>query len=162
MGWPGAAGGSVWASARCCVLISFRPLRLSGAAEYAGSLLLTIAGLMLVFDAGELVLLFVALELISIPTYVLLYLGRRDAPVPGIGRQILLPERALVGTRALRIQFPLRSRRFDPLGRRASRCWPMPRACRRGFGAFSKRGHGADVRRAVLQNYRRAVPFLRP
>ncbi len=34
---------------------------------------------MLVFDAGDLVLLFVGLELISIPTYVLLYLGRRDA-----------------------------------------------------------------------------------
>jgi NADH-quinone oxidoreductase subunit N len=48
-------------------------------AEYIGSLLLTVAGLMLVGVAGDLVLLFVALELISIPTYVLLYLGRRDA-----------------------------------------------------------------------------------
>jgi NADH-quinone oxidoreductase subunit N len=47
--------------------------------EYLGSLLLTIAGLMLVAAAADLVLLFVALELISIPTYVLLYLGRRDA-----------------------------------------------------------------------------------
>jgi NADH-quinone oxidoreductase subunit N len=47
--------------------------------EYVGSLLLTIAGLMLVTAAADLVLLFVALELISIPTYVLLYLGRRDA-----------------------------------------------------------------------------------
>jgi NADH-quinone oxidoreductase subunit N len=60
------------------VLVSFRPLPTSPA-EYAGSLLLTIAGLMLVFGAGDLVLLFVALELISIPTYVLLHLGRRDA-----------------------------------------------------------------------------------
>ena len=34
---------------------------------------------MLVAAAGDLVLLFVGLELISIPTYVLLYLGRRDA-----------------------------------------------------------------------------------
>ena len=34
---------------------------------------------MLVAGAGDLVLLFVGLELISIPTYVLLYLGRRDA-----------------------------------------------------------------------------------
>jgi NADH-quinone oxidoreductase subunit N len=47
--------------------------------EYVGSLLLTIAGLMLVSVAGDLVLLFVALELISIPTYVLLYVGQRDA-----------------------------------------------------------------------------------
>ncbi len=46
--------------------------------EQVGSLLLTIAGLMLVVVAGDLTLLFVSLELISIPTYVLLYLGRRD------------------------------------------------------------------------------------
>ncbi len=51
----------------------------SGTAEYVGSLLLTLAGLMLVAGAGDLVLLFVGLELISIPTYVLLYLGRQDA-----------------------------------------------------------------------------------
>jgi NADH-quinone oxidoreductase subunit N len=47
--------------------------------ECVGSLLLTVAGGMLVAAAGNLVLLFVALELVSIPTYVLLYLGRRDA-----------------------------------------------------------------------------------
>jgi NADH-quinone oxidoreductase subunit N len=47
-------------------------------AERVGSLLLTVAGLMLVAVAGDLVLLFVALELISIPTYILLYIGRRD------------------------------------------------------------------------------------
>jgi NADH-quinone oxidoreductase subunit N len=61
------------------VLLSFRPLPVGGTAEYVGSLLLTVAGLMLVFGAADLVLLFVALELISIPTYVLLYLGRHDA-----------------------------------------------------------------------------------
>ena len=48
----------------------------SGNAEYMGSLLLVFAGLMLTAVANELVLLFVALELISIPTYILLYLGR--------------------------------------------------------------------------------------
>lgn len=48
------------------------------APEYVGSLLVAILGLMLVGTANELVLLFVSLELISIPTYVLLYLGRRD------------------------------------------------------------------------------------
>jgi NADH-quinone oxidoreductase subunit N len=60
------------------VLLSARP-RAEGTSEYVGSLLLTVAGLMLVAVAGDLVLLFVALELISIPTYVLLYLGRSDA-----------------------------------------------------------------------------------
>lgn len=59
--------------------LTSRPLAWGGTSEYAGSLLLTIAGLMIVFGAGDLVLLFVGLELISIPTYVLLYLGRRDA-----------------------------------------------------------------------------------
>lgn len=60
------------------VLLASRPLSSEGTSEYVGSLLLTIAGLMLVVGAGELVLLVVGLELISIPTYVLLYLGRRD------------------------------------------------------------------------------------
>ncbi len=54
-------------------------LHSGGTSEYVGSLLLTVAGLMLVAAAADLVLLFVALELISIPTYILLYLGRSDA-----------------------------------------------------------------------------------
>src|SRR5208337_4440822 len=49
-----------------------------GTPEYLGSLLLMIAGLMLVASASNLVLLFVGLELISIPTYIVLPLGRRD------------------------------------------------------------------------------------
>jgi len=60
------------------VLLAARPLR-ENTSEYAGSLLLTIAGLMLVASAGGLVLLFVGLELVSIPTYILLYLGRRGS-----------------------------------------------------------------------------------
>ena len=78
------------ASARCCCWLRVGRLRPSGTSEYVGSLLLTIAGLMLVAGAGDLVLLFVGLELISIPTYVLLYLGRRDAPMPGIDGQVFL------------------------------------------------------------------------
>ncbi|CAN5622112.1 NADH-quinone oxidoreductase subunit N [soil metagenome] len=49
------------------------------AAEFFGSFLLIIAGAMLVATANELVFLFVGLELISIPTYLLLYLPRRDS-----------------------------------------------------------------------------------
>jgi NADH-quinone oxidoreductase subunit N len=49
-------------------------------AEYAGTLLVAMAGLAITAAARELVLLFVGLELVSIPTYVLLYLGRRDQP----------------------------------------------------------------------------------
>ncbi|HLJ09804.1 MAG TPA: NADH-quinone oxidoreductase subunit N [Planctomycetaceae bacterium] len=47
-------------------------------AEFYGMLLFVLAGLMLVSAANDLVLLFLALELISVPTYVLLYLGRND------------------------------------------------------------------------------------
>lgn len=50
-----------------------------GRPEYLGSLVLLIVGLMLTASARELVLLFVGLELISIPTYIVLALGRRDA-----------------------------------------------------------------------------------
>lgn len=46
--------------------------------EVCGTLMLITAGLMLVARANNLVLLFVSLELISIPTYVLLYLGRTE------------------------------------------------------------------------------------
>jgi len=47
--------------------------------EYTGSLLMLLAGLMICARANDLVLLFAGLELVSIPTYVLLYLGRRGA-----------------------------------------------------------------------------------
>ena len=47
------------------------------APEYFGSILLIHAGSMLVATANELIFLFVGLELVSIPTYLLLYLGRR-------------------------------------------------------------------------------------
>jgi len=48
------------------------------ATEYLGTLMLIVVGLMLVAGANELVLMFLGFELISIPTYVLLFLGRRD------------------------------------------------------------------------------------
>lgn len=48
------------------------------ASEAIATLMLLICGLMLVGRANDIVLLFVSLELVSIPTYVLLYLGRRD------------------------------------------------------------------------------------
>jgi NADH-quinone oxidoreductase subunit N len=47
------------------------------APEFFGSLLMINAGAMLVASSNELIFLFVGLELISIPTYLLLYLSRR-------------------------------------------------------------------------------------
>ena len=49
------------------------------AAEFFGSLLMIQAGAMLVAASNDLILLFVGLELVSIPTYLLLYLSRRTA-----------------------------------------------------------------------------------
>ncbi len=49
------------------------------AGEFFGALLMIDAGAMLVAAANELVFLFVGLELVSMPTYLLLYLSRRDA-----------------------------------------------------------------------------------
>ncbi len=48
------------------------------AGEFFGALLMVHAGAMLVTSANELVFLFVGLELVSIPTYMLLYLSRRS------------------------------------------------------------------------------------
>ena len=48
------------------------------APEFYGLLLTLISGLMIVASANDLILLFLGLELISIPTYILIYLGKRD------------------------------------------------------------------------------------
>ncbi len=48
------------------------------ATELLGSIMMLVAGMMLVCRANDLVFLFVSLELISIPTYILLFLGRRN------------------------------------------------------------------------------------
>jgi NADH-quinone oxidoreductase subunit N len=61
------------------VLIAARRSSQEQGPEFLGTLLLAITGLMIVASARDLVLLFLGLELISIPTYILLYLGRRDA-----------------------------------------------------------------------------------
>ncbi len=49
------------------------------AGEFFGSLLMINAGAMLVAASNELIFLFVGLELVSMPTYLLLYLSRRTA-----------------------------------------------------------------------------------
>src|SRR5438552_10091030 len=60
------------------VLFSWDEVSDEHAAEYHGCLLTIIAGTCLTASANELVTLFLALELISIPTYILLYLVRTD------------------------------------------------------------------------------------
>ena len=59
-----------------CILASTARREL--ASESIATLMLLVCGVMLVGRANDIVFLFVSLELVSIPTYVLLYLGRRD------------------------------------------------------------------------------------
>ncbi len=68
------AGGAV------LVLFTWQEVEDEHAAEYHACLLIITAGLALTGAANELITLFLALELISIPTYVLLYLPRSDEP----------------------------------------------------------------------------------
>jgi NADH-quinone oxidoreductase subunit N len=79
-------GDSLVAYTRCfslaagalLVLLSWRHTGERHAAEYHASLLLIIAGVTLAAAANDLIVLFLALELVSIPTYLLLYLPRHD------------------------------------------------------------------------------------
>jgi NADH-quinone oxidoreductase subunit N len=60
------------------VLFSWNEVPDKSAAEYFACLLLIIAGLSLTGAANDLIALFLSLELVSIPTYVLLYLPKHD------------------------------------------------------------------------------------
>jgi NADH-quinone oxidoreductase subunit N len=62
------------------VLLSWDEVPDAWAGEFHACLLLTVAGTALAGLANDLITLFVALELVSIPTYVLLYLPRHDRP----------------------------------------------------------------------------------
>ncbi len=48
------------------------------ASEFLGGLMLVVVGVMLVCSANELTMVFLGLELVSVPTYMLLFLGRND------------------------------------------------------------------------------------
>jgi NADH-quinone oxidoreductase subunit N len=70
--WLALAGGAIF------ILFSWNELEDRQAADYHACLLIMLAGLSLTGAANDLVTLFLALELISIPTYVILYLPRHD------------------------------------------------------------------------------------
>lgn len=68
------------------VLCQWEPIPGRGKAEYVATLLLGTSGAMLAVAAKDLVLIFVGLELLSVATYVLLYVGRQDS----LGREATL------------------------------------------------------------------------
>jgi NADH-quinone oxidoreductase subunit N len=61
------------------VMLTANPRGSQQRCEETASLLMMLAGLMLAATANDLVLLFVGLELVSIPTYIVLYVGRHDS-----------------------------------------------------------------------------------
>ncbi|HWG42045.1 MAG TPA: NADH-quinone oxidoreductase subunit N [Gemmataceae bacterium] len=66
------------------VLFSWDAMPANQSADYHACLLLIVVGMGLTGAANELVTLFLALELTSIPTYVILYLGRSTLPGGGL------------------------------------------------------------------------------
>src|SRR5262249_38574027 len=64
------------------VLINWDEVSDTMSAEFQAVLLLIVAGVSLTAAANDLIVLFLALELVSIPTYVFLYLPRREATNP--------------------------------------------------------------------------------
>ena len=62
------------------------------AGEFFGALLMINAGAMVVATANDLIFLFVGLELVSMPTYLLLYLSRRTITTQESATKYFLPE----------------------------------------------------------------------
>ena len=75
--------------------------------EYMSMVLLSLLGVLLTASANDLLVLFFAIELVSIPTYVLIALSRTDAR-PRRRRQVLLPRCPVRRDPRLRIRFSLR------------------------------------------------------
>ena len=136
--WPGIGRWLALAFGALLVLLASRPHASDATAEYVGSLLLTVAGLMLVAGAGDLVLLFVGpgTDLDSRRTSCSISAGT-TRPARG-GRQVLLSERAVLGHSAVWFQFSLRARRLDRPDRRAAMRWPAQAAVADGVWPASR------------------------
>ncbi len=141
---------------------SARGQRTTHAAEYIGVMLLALVGLMIVFQASDLVLLLVALELISIPTYVLLFLrSDRHGGDGGDGEVFFLGD-CRVGGDGLRDRVCLRRDRRDAAG--GDR--PVVKRNARDDARRVPRVRGVDrgrlvVGRSGIQDGGRAVSLLR-
>ena len=83
------------------------------AGEFFALMLLSIAGVLLVAGANDIILLFLGIELASIPTYIMVTISRPLPDGAGGGRQVLLPRRDGRRHHAVRLQLPLRHDRVD-------------------------------------------------
>ena len=124
--------------------------------EYVALLLFSVAGMLTMAAANDLIVVFVALEVLSIPLYVLAGVRPPAGPVARGRHQVLRARRVLLGDLPLRRRARLRRHR-DDVARRDPVVPRDPRARRRGHAA---RRHGAAARRARLQDRRGAVPHV--
>ena len=86
------------------------------AAEYHFALLVSLLGMLVLASARELILLFVAFELMSIPLYLLTGFIKRDAGGTGGGAEVLPRRHRLVGGHRLRHVVHLRRHRQHHAG----------------------------------------------
>jgi hypothetical protein len=121
--------------------------------EYGALFLLATLGMLMLISASDLIALYLGLELMSLPLYVIAGVEPRERTVDGSGAQIFRAGRALVRNAALR--------RFADL-----RVYGHHQLCRHCQGNAKRREHWADlrtgvpVRRLLFQDFRCTVPHV--
>ncbi len=111
------------------VLVMWNQIDDNHSAEAYACLLAMLAGTSLVAAAHDLVSLFLSLEMVSIPTYVILYLPRRDRNNGEASAQVLFVERILIGARVVWNGVAIWRGRHDELRGHPGRAFEPP-TCR--------------------------------
>ena len=124
----------------------------SKAPEYVALMLFSATGMMLMTSANDLIVVFLALEILSIPLYVLAAFDRRRLSVAGSRPQVLRARRVLVGGLPLRHRARLRRAPastsltgIDAVPRAPTRCssrarcWSASCSCSSGSASRSRR-----------------------
>ncbi len=121
--------------------------------EYGTLFLLSTLGMLMLISASDLIALYLGLELMSLPLYVIAASNRENVQIDRSGVEIFRARRAVVGNAAVRRVADLRihgngqlcrHRQGDAVGRQ---CRPDLRP-------------GVSVRRLLLQDFRRSVPHV--
>ena len=111
------------------------------APEYFALMLFSALGMVMMTTANDLIVVFLALEVLSIPLYVLAAFDRRRLSVAGSRHQVLRARRVLVGDLPVRHRARVRRHRHHlahrhravPRARtrcsKRARCWPGSRCC---------------------------------
>ena len=123
--------------------------------EYYTLLLFSIAGMMLMAQAADLIIVFLALEMLSIPLYVLSAFARPRLESEEAGLKYFLLGAFSTGFRGLWDCLGLRCRRFDFVERHCHRC--ILRGCQR---SSVDDWFGSDPGWAWLQGGGRSVPHV--